>query len=373
MIVSSINELTVFLKNNKNDTYIVGKGNYGQLMKEWLKSMGIVCSGYIDKEANENVEGEYNYSKIGNLVDQSSIFIISSRIYKERMIDELLLRGVNIDNIVQFLNSEQYYDIVRASPQKKQQVSGISQWHNKYCGDRCFIIGNGPSLRLEDVEKLTNEITFAVNNIYGFYKYTTWRPTFYCFTDPSLSKTFLSDLVLFKSITNDCKAVFTSVMNPVALSNYSNNMYYFIYEDYEKGVQFSEDCAYKVCAAGTVIYCAIQLAFYMGFNEIYFLGMDFNYNVVRHIDGSIVTQNIENHPKELEDVEDEATTKRIIEDYGYSYMADVDIQLDGYKNTKKHADKVGAVVKNATRGGKLEVFPRIDFDNLMESIENEKG
>jgi len=32
---------------------------------------------------------------------------------------------------------------------------------------------------------------------------------------------------------------------------------------------------------------------------------------------------------------------------------------------KRHCDSRGIQVYNATRGGKLEVFPRVDFDTLF--------
>ena len=47
-------------------------------------------------------------------------------------------------------------------------------------GKRCFIIGNGPSLKAEDLSKLykNNEITFAFNRIYHIFDQTKWRPTY---------------------------------------------------------------------------------------------------------------------------------------------------------------------------------------------------
>ena len=36
-------------------------------------------------------------------------------------------------------------------------------------GQRCFIVGNGPSLTIEDLEKIKNEFCFAANRIYTLY------------------------------------------------------------------------------------------------------------------------------------------------------------------------------------------------------------
>ena len=37
----------------------------------------------------------------------------------------------------------------------------------------------------------------------------------------------------------------------------------------------------------------------------------------------------------------------------------------GYEAAKRYAEKNGIIIKNATRGGKLEVFERIDLDVIL--------
>ena len=50
---------------------------------------------------------------------------------------------------------------------------------DKHQGKRAFIIGNGSSLRISDLDRLTGEITFACNKIYLAFDQTQWRPTYY--------------------------------------------------------------------------------------------------------------------------------------------------------------------------------------------------
>ena len=73
------------------------------------------------------------------------------------------------------------------------QHEGIRQVHErlgvfkgKYAGKRCFIIGNGPSLRMEDLDRLQEkgEICFGLNVIHKAYENTKWRPDFVCMKDP---------------------------------------------------------------------------------------------------------------------------------------------------------------------------------------------
>ena len=54
----------------------------------------------------------------------------------------------------------------------KKSKSFWKENYKKYEGKRCFIIGNGPSLKLEDLNRLKNEITIASNKIYLIFNKT---------------------------------------------------------------------------------------------------------------------------------------------------------------------------------------------------------
>ena len=70
----------------------------------------------------------------------------------------------------------------------KSTRKNLEQCKNKYKGKRCFIIGNGPSLTKEDLEKLKGEYTFASNKIYKLFDKTSWRPDFYAIFDENVGK-----------------------------------------------------------------------------------------------------------------------------------------------------------------------------------------
>lgn len=60
----------------------------------------------------------------------------------------------------------------------------ISELKNQYVDKRCFIIGNGASLRVEDIDLIKEEVTIASNRIYNIFSNTSWRPTIYMVEDP---------------------------------------------------------------------------------------------------------------------------------------------------------------------------------------------
>lgn len=55
---------------------------------------------------------------------------------------------------------------VRTFKREKKNTDNIKALKNKYLGQRCFIVCTGPSLKIEDLEKIRNhgDITFSCNN-----------------------------------------------------------------------------------------------------------------------------------------------------------------------------------------------------------------
>src|SRR5690625_3210612 len=48
---------------------------------------------------------------------------------------------------------------------KSSSYERLRYLKNKHKGEKCFIVATGPSLTIEDLEKLQNEITFSMNSI----------------------------------------------------------------------------------------------------------------------------------------------------------------------------------------------------------------
>ncbi len=218
-----------------------------------------------------------------------------------------------------------------------------------YNGKRCFIIGNGPSLKVEDLEKLKNEVCLSSHRIYYIFSKTDWRPTYYCAQDEALINASADDINHF---VVDSK----KIIGVVTGHKYKkiNDAFYvpLIFEEFYPNLpKFSENVLNGVYEGFTVSYMCIQLAVYMGFKEIYLLGVDHNYSVTYTDDGKI-----EKHTG--------------LQDYfSKEYMLDVVPQIHkstlAYQAARKYADEHGIKIYNATRGGKLEAFDRVDFDTLF--------
>jgi hypothetical protein len=232
----------------------------------------------------------------------------------------------------------------------------IGEYKDKYKDERCFIIATGPSLRMEDVEKLDNEYTFTVNSFCKILDKTDFRPTFYAMLDPSgqadLEKQgdFRPDLyVKERAFLNDVYKNKRNYKKTTYLPICYQNHWYKIGEqgfDYSKNLKWTSDLLWGLYDKYTITICVIDIAIYMGFKEIYLLGTDCNYS---------------------------GPTSYFV-DPGSSYekksanmaLATQQAMTAGYEFIAKHAADHGVKIFNTTRGGMLEAFKRVNFDELVK-------
>lgn len=232
----------------------------------------------------------------------------------------------------------------------------LSTLRNKYPGRRCFLIGNGPSLRAEDLTRLheAGEVCFAFNRIYNIFDQTPWRPDFYVSQDE-------------KMLAGCAETVGQSELGtkfiPIQMKWYHGisiqgaTWFNIIHQQAEapKEFQFSDDAASGLYNSSTVMYTAAQLAAYMGFSEICLIGVDHHFRVSQNNQGQIIVD---------ENAQD-YFSKNYNADRENLYIPNTEKSTLTYIAMKDHCEKRGIRVYNATRGGKLEVFPRVDFDSLF--------
>lgn len=222
-------------------------------------------------------------------------------------------------------------------------------------GKRCFILGNGPSLTVEDLDKLKNEDTFAFNRIYYMFDKTDWRPTYYMCVDvgvlgmnlPSIEQLNLPIIILSDIARKSVKTQSSNIHYIYDYSKFKVNRWGF------DPPYISEDVSDHFCLCFTVTYDAIQLALYMGYSEIYLLGVDHNYSVRADAKGNITRD--ESVKDYFDGLEKTAIT-------AMNYEA----TTAAFEAARKYCDdKKTSTIYNATRGGKLEAFERVDFDSLF--------
>lgn len=229
--------------------------------------------------------------------------------------------------------------------QKLRKYKSINQ------GKRCFIIGNGPSLKIEDLEMLKDEDCFAANRIFDLFGQTNWRPKYYCCHDSKLINTIKER---FPIIAKESICFLSSILIGDIQDN--NNIYFYYTMDpplFGRLPAFSEDITKIVYGGGTILYACAQIAVYMGYKEIYFLGVDHNYHIVLDNNGDRQLDGSHSYAKGIE-----SSTSNI-------NFPSIDRTTKAYEKLKRYAKEHKITVKNLTRGGKLEVFERDTLENII--------
>lgn len=219
---------------------------------------------------------------------------------------------------------------------------------DKEKGKRCFIIGNGPSLQIEDLEKLMDEDCIGTNDIHRLFGMTKWRPKYYLMWD-RYSKSTPEQVAEI-----DCPYVFLGDYY-CRFNNVKREDYVCIHQHYnfnENEYKISEDIGKRVVSASTVSFGAMQIMAYMGYKEMYLMGFDHNYVFEFDKKGKVIDTGTENAHFYSDEVPEDI-------------IANVWDMTKAYESFAKYAKSHGITIKNATRGGKLEVFERVDFDSLF--------
>lgn len=308
----------------------------------------------------------------------------------------------------------------------------IESLEGKYEGERIFLIGNGPSLDETPLHRLDNEYSLAMNKIHGIYENTSWRPSFYLFGHSDLNsekKQYVQhhiDLGIPCFINSTHDSVFGDSDNihyfdkfylkeesPVPDVNFHeleiNDVKELPLETLQK---FWSDRVGEVLYTYHSMYAAIQLAWYMGFDEMYLIGCDLgdikhtphmlfdkgldplDYNQENTSGSPAVSFAIDSLRKgvpirslangilfELLYTQYYHIIGRLLakfglmdDDYhfGSSYIHQPrDMSVLSKEITKSHvlADAIsqshGFQIFNATVGGNLEVYPRVNFNTLV--------
>lgn len=238
----------------------------------------------------------------------------------------------------------------------------VAMFKDSHFGESCFIIGNGPSLTGRDLNLINGIPSFSSNRINLILDKTFWKPYYYTISDSSMANKFFDEVNSMEK-----KQLFAVVSNYGydTLKKYFNTESLFLRSYRKKDINglpnYSDDVSKKTFTHATVTYVNIQLATYMGFKRIYLIGVDNNYAIKRREDGTYEIN------KELLN-KDHFDSK-----YYNSWFSDkqkpstnTDLMTKSFIAAKNYCDKHGIEIYNVTRGGKLEVFPRVNFDDLFD-------
>lgn len=232
----------------------------------------------------------------------------------------------------------------------------ILTFKNKHEGKRCFIIGNGPSLNNIDLTKLKDEITFGVNAIYTNHEKMGFYPTYYVVEDIFVAEDRKNEINRLKGPQKFFGNYLSYCFNENDDVNWINVR--FKYDSYKNFPNFSTNLLRQVWTGGTVSYLSLQIAYYMGFTEVYLVGFDHSYTIPKH--------DLVNGTEILSQGDDENHFNKEYFGKGKRWHDPMVDRMElSYEKAKKYYESDNRKIFNATFGGHLEVFERIEFKTLF--------
>ena len=225
--------------------------------------------------------------------------------------------------------------------------------------DRCVIIGNGPSLNLLDLTLLRDEVTFGFNAIFLDQARMGFTPTYYSVVDLLVAEDRYSQI-------NDYvgpKIKFFP-LERANLIRAAEDVVFLWQLDADPYPQFSEDVSLGIYGGQSVTYYALQLAYHMGFGTAILIGMDHSFQVSEDI-GRVAARH----------GADELTSATPDPNHfhpsyfgpGYRWHdPQIELMEAAYHRAREAWELDGRRIFNATPGGRLEVFERIDYASELD-------
>jgi len=234
----------------------------------------------------------------------------------------------------------------RLHPWRRASIRKLQSLKDSHLGERCFIIGNGPSLKQTDLSKLKNEYTIGMNRIYMLYPEMGFETSYY------LS---VNDLVI-----EQCALDIQSLDIPVFLSWRSRQLVkpfsnlHYLYTTYTSPT-FSQDASKRLWEGATVTYVAMQLAFHLGFKTVILIGVDHHFT----------TQGAPNTTIESSGDDPNHFDPRYFGKGFRWQLPDLETSEISYKMAREVYRQNDRELIDATIGGKLQVFPKVEYESLF--------
>ncbi|MEF8733003.1 MAG: 6-hydroxymethylpterin diphosphokinase MptE-like protein [Candidatus Accumulibacter meliphilus] len=240
-------------------------------------------------------------------------------------------------------------------------MKDLTQLYSNSDLGRCFILGNGPSLNKIDIERLRSEVSFGVNSIFLMTQTNGFRPTYYVVEDNLVYTENQEAIAAYEGVIKILPRQYAEKLtcrDHCYVFDMDTSFYNRSKPDRFGVPQFNITNMPQFYCGQSVTYINMQLAYYMGFSEVILVGMDFSYQKPpsHHQDGN----HIRSHGDD---------PNHFHKDYFGAGKTWKDPRLGrvlrSYMRAKFEFESAGRKILNATPGGELELFPRVEFNSLF--------
>ncbi|HAQ17686.1 MAG TPA: hypothetical protein DCR40_00445 [Prolixibacteraceae bacterium] len=229
-----------------------------------------------------------------------------------------------------------------------------SRWHNKYCGEEVFIIGNGPSLGDVDLSLIKGSKVIVMNS----FERATWKDSVeivaHCIGEPSMVKAWSKSEILESINGTKAKSYwlhFTSYNHFEKCGK--RDLLHYVFITNEPGLWGNRaiNLAKPTLTYQTTAQLAILVALHMGFNKIGLLGFDHDW-----LASPDYSKHFYSNEKDSNDT---------LHEWSYLVIVNmIDRMWRIYYKLRDIANYNGVEIYNLTKSSYLDVFKKDDLENF---------
>jgi 6-hydroxymethylpterin diphosphokinase MptE-like len=230
-------------------------------------------------------------------------------------------------------------------PNGRRSAAALRAYRDRHRGERCFILGNGPSLGTMDLSPLESEVTFGLNRVYLLFERMGFPTTYLVSVN--------------RHVIEQCADDIDRLPLPTFLSWHSRRFL----ADPSRAVfvrsigrpHFAVDPSIALWEGATVTYVALQLAYLMGFRQVILIGVDHSFATKGPAHQLVTSEG--DDPNHFDPSY-----------FGKGFrwqLPDLETSEIAYRMARRAFEADDREVLDATVGGKLQVFPKISYDSLF--------
>lgn len=223
----------------------------------------------------------------------------------------------------------------------------LAELRNRHRGQRCFILGNGPSLKETDLRRLRDEVTFGQNRIYLHFQDMGYATTYFVAVNTLVIEQCAEEIQRLEM------PKFLTWRGRKWLQRDADVL--FMDTDYTDPPSFSTRVTGRVFEGSTVTYVSLQLAYHMGFEKAILVGVDHSF--ISEGQPNVTVVSTGNDP-------DHFSSAYFGEGFRWQ-LPDLEASERAYRMARRAFELDGRRILDATIGGQLEVFTKVAYEDLF--------
>lgn len=257
------------------------------------------------------------------------------------------MESVNPINI--FINSILESGVVVKNWQRKLRV-----FKDIHKSKPCILIGNGRSVRLDDLEVINSIdcVKFVFNRFHKIYDELDFVPNYTMSVDPLFIDDFFDELI-------ESHRGQLLIGHHKELRRAKEFMWFKIKA--EESFSFSDNPIKYTAPGGSVVVTALQIAYYMGCRDFYLYGIDHKFKL---------RKTYGNENKELLAKGDD---NHFIQNYrsGKAWQPPDEYLIEtAFSKCKQYIESNNGSLKNISRYSELDVLDKVDCDEVLNKLSN---